>query len=178
MKGLEIKRDRMAAIVDSINTLVKKSVLVGIPASTAARDDNSPMDNATLGYLHETGSPAANIPARPFLIPGVKDTQAKYEPQLKKAANAALDGQKKKINEHLNAAGLIAATGAKNVIDSGDLAPLAISTLRARARKGRKGAAKELASRAAGNAPNAENARPLVDTGEMRNAITHVIRED
>lgn len=177
MKGLEVKIDDMAKIVDSINSLVKRSVLVGIPASEASREDeDSPMDNATLGYLHETGSPAANIPARPFLIPGVLDAQDKYEPQLKKAANAALTGSRKKIDDHLNAAGIIASQSAKDMLENGDHAPLAISTLRARARKGRKGAAEELASRAAGNAPNAANARPLIDTGQMRNAITYVLR--
>lgn len=178
MKGLEIITDSMKDVIDSINDLVSKSVLVGIPASEAERDDNSPMDNATLGYLHETGSPAANIPARPFLIPGVTDSQEKYEPQLKKAADAALDGQKKKVNQHLNAAGLIASQAVKNHLDAGDFAPLSIATLRARARKGRKGAAAELASRAAGNAPDNANARPLIDTGEMRNSITYVLREE
>jgi hypothetical protein len=178
MKGLEIKTDDMAKIVDSINSLIKKSVLVGIPATEAGRnDDDSPMDNATLGYLHETGSPAANIPARPFLIPGVLEAQDKFEPQLEKAANAALGGFKKKIDDHLNAAGIIASQSAKNMLENGDHAPLAIATLRARARKGRKGAAEELASRAAGNAPNAANARPLIDTGQMRNSLTYILRE-
>ena len=177
MKGLDIKVDDMARIIDSINALVKKSVLVGIPASEASREDEeSPMDNATLGYLHETGSPAANIPARPFLIPGVMNAQDKFEPQLEKAASAALGGFKKKIDDHLNAAGIIASQSAKSELENGDHAPLSIATLRARARKGRKGAAEEIASRVAGNAPNAANARPLIDTGQMRNSITYVLR--
>jgi hypothetical protein len=177
MKGMEVKVDNLLAVVESINDLVGKSVLVGIPASEAQRDDDSPMDNATLGYLHETGSPAANIPARPFLIPGVNDSQGTFEPELRKAAGSALDGNKKQVKAHLNSAGLIASQAVKNVLNTADYAPLAISTLRARARKGRNGAAAELSSRAAGNAPNNANARPLVDTGELRNSITYVLRE-
>lgn len=177
MKGMEIKVDDMASIIDSINFLVKKSVLVGIPAAEAERTgDDSPMDNATLGYLHETGSPAANIPARPFLIPGVANAQDKYEPQLQKAADAALSGMRRKVDDHLNAAGLIASQAAKTELETGDHAPLSIRTLQARARKGRKGAAEELESRKAGNPPNAENARPLIDTGQLRNSITYVLR--
>ena len=175
MRGVEIKTDKLAAIVSSINMLVKKSVLVGIPASGNGRDDE--MNNAALGYIHETGSPANNIPARPFLLPSVADSLEKYEPHLKKAALAALDGQNKKVYEQLNSAGIIASQAAKAMIDAGAFAPLAIATLKARARRGRKGAAIEIASRAAGNAPNSSNARPLIDTGQMRNAITYIVRE-
>ena len=174
MKGMQIKRDDLASVISSINTLVTKSVLVGIPATEAARDDG--MDNASLGYLHEHGSPANNIPARPFLIPGVANAQDRYEPHLEKAAKAALAGQRKKINDELHAAGIIASGSAKDEINSGNFEPLKLSTLRARARRGRKGAQAELASRAAGNAPNPENARPLIDTGQLRNSLTYILR--
>ena len=174
MRGLEIKVDKLDSIVAEINKLVAIDVMVGIPASANARDDD--MNNAALGYLHETGSPAANIPARPFLVPGVAGAVDKYEAQLLKAIRAALDGMPKKMRAHLDAAGIIAAQAAKDMIDRGDFAPLSIPTLQARARRGRKGAQAELASRAAGNAPNAANARPLIDTGQMRNSITYVLR--
>ncbi|MBX4298880.1 hypothetical protein K4H04_24285, partial [Mycobacterium tuberculosis] len=59
-------------------------------------------------------------------------------------------------------------------ITEGPFVPLAAATLRARARRGRSGAAKELASRAAGNAPDNSNAKPLIDTGQYRQAITYV----
>jgi hypothetical protein len=174
--NLTVKVDKMAEIVEAMNSLVKKAVLVGIPADNNERNDDAPMDNATLGYLHETGSPAANIPARPFLLPGVANAQERFEPYLQKAADAALEGKPRRVDDHLASAGIIASQAAKTELTNGDHAPLAISTLRARARKGRKGAAQELASRAAGNAPDNNNARPLIDTGQMRNAITYVLR--
>lgn len=55
--------------------------------------------------------------------------------------------------------------------------PLADSTVEARARRGRKGAKAELARRAAGESPGTELVKPLIDTGQYRRAITHVVRD-
>lgn len=55
--------------------------------------------------------------------------------------------------------------------------PLADSTVEARARRGRKGATLELARRAAGESPGTDLAKPLIDTGQYRRAITHVVRD-
>ena len=175
-----IKTDKLAAVVKSITALTGKDVLIGIPdASTDRRPDeveHGPMTNATLGYIHEFGSPAANIPARPFLIPGVQDAADKYEARLKKAATLALDGNLSGVDAELNKAGMQAASSVKAKINSGDFIPLAEATLRARARRGRQGAQAELDSRKAGNAPNNDNAKPLIDTGQLRNSITYVVR--
>jgi len=176
MKGLTVTKDILADVVRSINNLVKKDVLVGIPDTTTERDDGEPVNNATLGYIHENGSPAKNIPARPFLVPGVEDAQERIEQRLNKAAKAALGNQRRKSDDELEAAGMIARDSVKRKINSGEFEPLAEATLRARAAKGRKGAQAELASRAAGNAPNNDNARPLIDTGQLRNSINYVVR--
>ncbi len=55
MTGLTITNDRMADLKTALKELVKKRVLVGIPASTTERDDNSPITNAELGYIHTYG---------------------------------------------------------------------------------------------------------------------------
>lgn len=176
MKGLKITTDRLAEVVASITNLVKKDVLVGIPSDETERNDDGPINNATLGYIHENGSPANNIPARPFLVPGVADAQVRVEQRLRKAAEAALDNQRKKSDNELEAAGMIARDSVKSKINSGDFAPLADATLRARARRGRKGAAAELANRAAGAAPGTDGAKPLIDSGQLRNSINYVVR--
>lgn len=176
MKGLTVTKDILADVVRSINNLVKKDVLVGIPDTTTERDDGEPVNNATLGYIHENGSPAKNIPARPFLVPGVEDAQERIEQRLNKAAKAALGNQRRKSDDELEAAGMIARDSVKSKINSGDFAPLSEATLRARAAKGRKGAKAELASRAAGNAPDNDNARPLIDSAQLRNSINYVVR--
>lgn len=177
MKGMRITVDKLADVVSNINALLKQDVLVGIPASETERKAGDPISNAELGYIHENGSPANNIPARPFLVPGVANASEDIEQQMRKAADAALNGQRRKISERLNAAGMVARDSVKDEINSGDFAPLSDATLKARAARGRKGAQAELASRAAGNAPDNANARPLIDTSQLRNAVNYVVRD-
>lgn len=172
-----IKKDRLNDVIKSISSLTKTDVLVGIPESNGEREGAAEPTNATLGYIHEHGSPVNNIPARPFLIPGVSDGAGKYRPRLLKAAQSALDGDKKEAFRQLEAAGTIAEMSAKAKINSGDFVPLADATVKARARRGRKGAAEELARRAAGMPAGTDLVKPLIDTGQLRNSITHVIRE-
>ena len=190
-----IVKDKLKEVVKSINSLVSQVVLVGIPEVDDARreDDESgkvkiskgivsggsetKINNATLGYIHEHGSPANNIPARPFLVPGVQSAQTKIESRLKKAANAALDGNFGNVDNELNGAGMVARDSVKTKINSGDFVPLAESTLKARARRGRKGAEEELANRLAGGNPSNDSAKPLIVTGQLRNSINYVIRK-
>lgn len=176
MSRLQVKKDDVAKILRSIADLTAKTVLVGIPESEAPRDDTEPVNNAALGYIHEHGSPANNIPARPFLIPGVTSAQERVTGKLKGAAKAALEGKADGVGKGLHAAGLVAQAAVRDKLNSGDFEPLSDATLRARARRGRQGAIDELASRAAGNAPSTETAKPLVDTGQLRNSINYVIR--
>lgn len=173
--GVTVRTDNTQAIFDALRAISKKDVLVGIPAEDSQRED-VPFGNAGIGYINEKGSPAQNIPARPHLQPGVKSVEDQTIPLLKAAAQAALDGNMSGADRALNQAGTVAANGVKRYMTITGFTPLAESTLEARAARGRKGAAKELASRAAGNPPDNANARPLIDTGQYRRAITSVVR--
>ncbi|MDN7413504.1 hypothetical protein QZM42_33805 [Burkholderia vietnamiensis] len=158
MDGMKI--DRLDEVLKSISGLVQKQVLVGVPDSTAGRKDESePLSNAEIGYILEHGSPANNIPERPHLVPGVQDARPKFEPQLQKGVEAALDGDLEKVNRSLNRAGLVAQNSVRAKINSNIPPKLADSTLAARRRRG----------------ITRENT--LVDTGQYRNAITYVIRK-
>lgn len=159
--SMKITTDKVAEVLAAIQDLASKEVLVGIPATKAERKegDEEPINNAQLGYIHEFGSPKANIPARPFLNPGIARAQESINGHLRKAAKAAMDADSEKVDLELNATGLIAQAGARNEINSGDFEALAKSTLAARRRRGRTGE------------------KPLIDTGQLRNAITYVIRE-
>ncbi|MBR8279784.1 hypothetical protein [Burkholderia vietnamiensis] len=158
MDGMKI--DRLDEVLKSISGLVQKQVLVGVPDSTAGRKDESePLSNAEIGYILEHGSPANNIPERPHLVPGVQDARPKFEPQLQKGVEAALDGDLEKVNRSLNRAGLVAQNSVRAKINSNIPPKLADSTLAARRRRG----------------VTRENT--LVDTGQYRNAITYVIRK-
>ncbi|RQZ31540.1 hypothetical protein DIE14_01085 [Burkholderia sp. Bp9017] len=155
-----MKIDRLDEVLKSIAGLVKQEVLVGVPDSTAGRkDDGEPLSNAEIGYIQETGSPANNIPARPHLVPGVQDAQPKFEPQLQKGVEAALDGDLEQVQRRLNMAGIAAQNSVRAKVNSNITPELAESTLEARRRRG----------------VTRENT--LVDTGQYRNSITYVIRQ-
>lgn len=156
---MKITIDNVAKVLASIQDLAGKQVLVGIPATKAEREDGEPINNAQLGYIHEYGAPASNIPARPFLIPGVSHAQESINNHLQKAAKAAASGNEEKVDAELNATGLIAQAGARNEINNGTFEALSPVTIAARRKRGRTGD------------------KPLIDTGQLRNAITYVIRK-
>lgn len=176
--GAQMTIDRVAAITKGVGSLVARDVLVGIPQTKAPREGDR-MNNATIGYIMENGSAAANIPARPWLVPGVRDARAEVASELGGAAKAALSGQVGAIGSSLERAGLVAQNAVRAKINSGDFTPLSDATLKARARRGKrgsKGARAELDSRTAGNAPSTEFAKPLIDSGQLRNSISYVVR--
>lgn len=184
---MKVTKDNVGQVLASIQRLVGQEVLVGIPASKAERSDEDPqpMNNAQLGYVHENGSPAQNIPARPFLIPGVEDTQESITSHLQKAAKAAMSGDNTKVQVELNAAGLAASSGARHKITSGDFEPLSPATVRNRRKnrntKSMRAAEKKYLELIA-NGATPEQAqdeagiRPLINTGQLRNSLTYVVR--
>lgn len=185
---VSITKDEVSAIVGAITEIARKQVLVGIPDSTTSREqeEGSPITNAALGYIHEFGSPDANIPARPFLIPGVEKAREGATERLKAAAKAALDGDKASVDRHLNAAGTLAANSARNEIQTGDFVPLKPGTIanRHRARgtaSMRKSETDYLEMVKEGESPEAAQEstgiRPLINTGQLRNSLTYVVRK-
>ena len=146
----------------ALELLLKREVLVGIPAANAARDpepgETTAATNALIGYVMEYGSPAQNIPARPFLHPGVANAREGIELHMKKAGQLALRGKQDEIGQELEKVGLIAAASVQKKITDGPFQPLKPATLAARRRRGRTGD------------------RPLIDTGQLRRAITYVVR--
>ena len=137
---------------------------VGVPSDKTSREDGGPMDNATLAYIHETGAPAANIPARPFLRNGVKRIQKQVAQVLQ---NGVLDGMKgggaPSVMRALGQAGALAQGSAQVVISTSEnLAPLKPATI-----------ARRMAKRGGKEGPN----RPLLDTSQLRRSITFVVRK-
>jgi len=155
--AVKITRDKMAAIIKAVSDLSRKDVLVGIPDSSPERKEG-PISNAQIGYILDKGSPAKNIPARPFLVPGIHDVQAQCADRLKKGATAALSGNPAGADAALTAAGLTAEMSVKAKINSNIQPELAESTIEARRRRG----------------VTRENT--LVDTAQLRNSVTHVVR--
>lgn len=113
------------------------------------------MNNATLAFIQKNGSPANNIPARPFLKPSIRANNKIIAPHLAKAAQGVMENRPTEARRELEAAGLIAANGAKRWFTDprNEWPPDAPATIEA------KGSDK-----------------PLIDTGQLRRSITHVVR--
>lgn len=178
-------QDRVKDVLDSVRALTKQKVLVGIPETTDARDDGE-INNATLAYIHELGAPGANIPARPFLVPGVRKSIRETTPHLRQACEAALDGKPEKAQRSLVRAGVVAENYAKREISTGDFVPLKPGTIAARFRSRntqsqRQSEKQYLQLIGQGASPAgaqvAVGIHPLINTGVLRNSITSVVRQ-
>jgi hypothetical protein len=186
-RNLKIKKDRVPSLLEGLRTLIDTEILVGVPDENADRPPEDgvvePLTNASLAYIHDTGMPEQNIPARPFMLPGLERAKDKVAGQLVRGAKAMVAAAQAgrdpvaAAESGLDAAGLLAVASIKMTISDGVPPPLADATVRNRARKGRKGAKEELKRRAAGEAPGTELVKPLIDTGEMRTSITYVKRQ-
>jgi len=181
--GVQMKKGRAEDdLVKSLEALSSMEVLVGFPEETTERDsDEGPAEitNAALGYIHDNGAPEVNIPARSFMKPGIDNAGPKLATIAKQMGKAALQAGPSApvaVEQGYHSMGLVAQASIRAVINSGIDPPLADSTLRARAARGRKGAKQELENRDKGMPASTALAKPLVDTAQLRNAVNYVIR--
>ena len=176
---LKLVKDLFPEIRERFESLVDGEVLVGVPSEEATRNDSKEITNAFLAYIHDNGSPARNIPARPFMRPGIAAAKSDVIRAMRQGADKVLSGEAGAGSQALHKAGLIAQLKIRATINDGIPPPLADGTLkgRIRSRRGVKGASAELASRKAGNAASLGLAKPLVKTGQLRNSINYVVRK-
>lgn len=185
-----VKTVNLGSLTDAVGALAKKEVLVGIPAEHSSRqtpsDDN--INNAELLYIQSHGvrkaemraemqkhidagkkyseahslyiqshgSPLWHIPPRPVLEPSIEASKEPIAKQLQGATVAALNGNKQEVDNALHKAGMVAENAAKAWFENpqNGWPPNSPKTI---AKKG--------------------SDSPLIDTGEMRKAITHVVRD-
>lgn len=142
-------------ITAALDELHRHEVMIGIPDSDGERKAGDPVSNAELLFIHTNGSPVRGIPPRPVLIPAMKKHQVQIATLLRNATDEALKGDKSGVMAALEAAGIAGQNAARKYFtDSNDWPANAPETVK------RKG-----------------SARPLIDTGEMRKAITYVVRK-
>lgn len=189
MSKVIVKLDRVPALLAALDTLTKQSVFIGIPGEKAGRKDaENGVTNAMLGYVHEYGSPAQNIPARPFLEPAAEQIQDQVGSMLAKGAEAMMAGNAAAATKALHAAGQVGVNTARKIMQAGEgYAPLTRGAVRSRLYRAmgalrqrdnpkawakRKKQLLDTRSRY-----TLEGAEPLVDTAQLRNSITYVVRE-
>lgn len=144
-----------------IKSFKDEEVLIGIPQAKTDRkeDEEGEPTNAFLLFINEHGSPINNIPARQPMAKGIRKAQEAIAEQFKKMAQNVFSQGVQAIDIYLNRAGFIASSSIKNVITTqDDIAPPSDVTLAIRKQMGIK------------------STKALIVTGQMRNAITHVIR--
>lgn len=107
-------------------------------------------------YIHANGSPLWQSPPRPIIEPAIEDDKENISELMSKAIQATIDGDKEKAEKYLEKAGL----------------------------EGQKASQDWFTNPKNGWAPNSEetikrkgSSKPLIDTGELRKAITYVIRK-
>ena len=174
-----VKRtDHRAELKKAVDAFKKLEVLVGIPEG--GKGDvrkGTPITNSQLGWIHEKGSPAANIPPRPFLVPGVMSKKKEITSGLKSAFQMALHGDAAGGEARLEALGLQVAASVKEYMTNADFEPLKPSSIENRHRnRGTKPRPEErrFIKRNGVKVPNPDfgkGVKPLIDTGALRNAI-------
>jgi hypothetical protein len=166
--GIKVTIDRVAIVEKAIAELAQTRVMVGIPMDSEknTRDDGAELTNAEIGYINEIGAPEANLPPRPFLVPGVAGIKDEVISRLKAVGRDALAGKASAVTKGLMALGLVGQNAVREKITAGPFVPLSPRTIAARRRKhiGRQ-------------AITAADVTPLVSTGQLRNAITFAIRK-
>lgn len=156
--GVTITVDKVPQVLEGLRYLDTHRVMVGIPSAKAGRKEG-PINNAALGFIHENGAPEVNIPARPWLIPGVATATAPIAERFKVAGTAALEGQIDRVQKIFMAIGLMGQNAAKAKIRTGPFAPLSPRTIAKRKARG------------------VTRTKPLIDTAQMLNAVSFVVRK-
>lgn len=168
--GAQTVYDGLPKLLEGIASLTKSEVLVGVPEDKAARQDGG-ITNAQLAYIHSKGAPEANIPARPFMEPGIARAKDAIAEEMKAGANAALAGKGvAEVERFLGRAGQIAVNSAQAVIRAGIPPPLKPATIAKRR-------IRSAGSKYRRKATSANETTPLWDTGQLLRAITWVIRK-
>lgn len=198
------QQDNMRAVADLVRKLGRKEVYVGIPEQQTARQhgkitnaqlayihshgirdkqmrqvmanmmdghgrpfdprynqflqnmDKMPYSVAYQMYLHTYGSPRWQSPPRPIIEPAIAANKEPIAEELGAAAKAALSGSESTCTQHLQRAGMMGQNAARNWFDDprNNWPPNAPSTVAAKG-----------------------SDRPLIDTGQLRKAITYIVGE-
>lgn len=185
--------DMSAAIRKAVQSLTEKDVYIGVPAEDTERGDIKKKDhgshgraggglnNAELSYIHEFGAPAAGIPARPHLIPGIEKIIPDAVTELREAATQAMKGNEKAVEKALINIGQMGEASVRAMFQDNDWPPLAEATLdyqplrkddQGNVLVNKKGIARRGKSRRERGKPN-----PLLDTAQLMKSHTFVIRK-
>ncbi|CAG9424407.1 TPA: hypothetical protein ACS78B_000145 [Providencia alcalifaciens] len=149
---------KLAQLKKVYDELGKKQLKVGF-FEHSKYPDGTPI--AYVAAIQELGYPEGGIPPRPFLRPTMKNKKTEYGQLIFRVAKAAANGNIT-VNDGLTQVGAKAASDMKLAIKAVTTPVLDDATVKARARRHSKGKSTN---------------KPLVDTGQMLNAVTFVVED-
>lgn len=162
---MKVTNDFTKNFNETIKRFKNDKVLVGIPAEDTDRKPgadesyDTEIGNAALLAINCFGSAANNIPARDVMGTGIEWAQEKIADQFEKCASRAWKDGVSALSTYYERAGIIASNSVKEAINAQEgMEPLAKSTLATRKSQGFSGT------------------KALIVTGQMRNAITYVVK--
>ena len=188
--------DRLPAMLAAVERLTSADVLVGVPAPKAPRRAGI-VTNAMLAAIHENGSPAQNIPARPFIRPGIMKIRARAVAMMRQGAKDAVLGKPVDPRVILERVGMLARNAVVEAITDPEppFVPIGQATIRARLRRTAAGRRILRSAKQRSEAYNATHTRsslpvssalttltagmefkPLIDTGQLRASIGYIVR--
>lgn len=156
---------KLDAFFARFSALELRQVHVGLPRSEGskphrervtgskgkARFTTGKANLATIAAVHEFGSPARNIPERPFLRQGIRRTMPRISQVCRARLRDVANGSRA-AESVFHAAGVVSVGGIKREFLIGNFAPNSPRTI---ARKG--------------------SSRPLIDTGQLRQSIAYTV---
>lgn len=164
---------KVKGLNDALKRLKKTSILVGIPrGSEKDRRKDSKLLNSELGYIHEKGSPAAGIPARPFLEPGVRSVKDQVAEQMGKAMDAAIKGDERKMDACLETTAQKALSAVQNYLAEGHGPPLKPATIKNRSRS------RGTDSKREGEAEGTAEVTPLINSRALLGALEATVHKE
>ena len=126
-----------------------------IKAFNADKAEGQTINDAELLFIHTNGSELRHLPARPVLEPAIAANSELIAPVMGAAAKDLLNGDAAGAENELNRAGVVASNAAKRwFTDSRNgWAPNAPETIKRK-----------------------KSDKPLIDTGQLRKALTYIVR--
>lgn len=136
-------------IISSAENMALEKVKIGLPDNAGTDDEGVSLH--FIGMVHEYGSYARNIPKRPFIQPTIEANQRKYAEYLKSKTMKILL-RRTTLKKELSIVGEAGKADIQKYMVEGSFTALSEKTIKAKG-----------------------SSEPLIDTGQMRNAITYEI---
>lgn len=152
MSELEIVK-RLKEVMRRAEQLNRMQLVVGIPSDENSRDESTGITNAELGAIHEFGVPEKNIPERSSM----RSTASEESQNLGRLAKIQISECLRGETSAHDAFATVGAYLQGKIVDKitdGDFEPNTEATVKRK-----------------------KSSKPLIDTGQLRGAITYEVRE-